>query len=246
MRISKPISLLCCALLLQACDPANPGTNAGSDVALLASKPGKLSPEQAALRERKEDYATARIQGAAAGAGIGLVACLLLDMSAAECAGVIAGGTVAGYTATAYVARDRETFTADQQSLQADIEQARKDNEALAKNVASAEKVLAYQKAEAARIKAGLASGQVSLESARADYATMQGDVKAVQDLRTQATQRLAALQQYRGDYAAAGLPTKDLQASERYQADQIKRLKRVEDAMIGVIDSVPKAAAGS
>jgi hypothetical protein len=246
MRIWTPVSLLCCSLMLQACDPANPATNAGSDIAVLASKPGKLSPEQAALREREKDYASARIQGSAAGAGLGLVACLLLDMSAAECAGVIAGGAVAGYTATAYTARDRETFTADQATLQADIEQARKDNEALAKNVAAAEKVLAYQKTEVATMKAGIASGQVSLESARAQYRTMEGDVKAVQDLRTKATERLAALQQYRGQYAAAGLPTKDLQSSEQYQAEQIKRLKRVEDAMIGVIDSVPKPVAGS
>ena len=246
MRHFTVVSLLCCSLMVQACDPANPGTNAGSDISLLASKPGKLAPEQKALRERKEDYAAARMQGAAVGAGVGLLACLALGMSQRDCAAVVIGTSVAGYAATAYVARDRETFTADQQSLQADIEQARKDNEALAKNVASAEKVLAYQKAEAARIKAGLASGQVSLESARADYVTMQGDVKAVQELRTTATQRLGALQEYRQHYAMAGLPTKDLQRSEQYQAEQIKRLKRVEDAMIGVIDSVPKPVAGS
>jgi len=226
---------------LAGCDPASPGTNMMSDFGTMTGGDGAaLSPEQKALRAREKSYAQARVGGAAAGAALAGGLCMALGGKTEQCLASAAVGGAAGYAAVSYAARRDASFRVSQQSLEADIRQARADNQTLQQNVSAAEKALAYQQSEAARLKAGLKSGAVSSKEAAARVGTMKGDLASVKTLQSSAENRLASLQNSQAAYARAGMSSGELGTQAQEQKAQIARLQRVQNAMVGVIDSVP------
>ncbi|MGB0499392.1 MAG: hypothetical protein ACPGID_13720 [Rubricella sp.] len=244
MRALIPVVLVS-AMALQGCATNADGssTNILSDMSLMGGSGSGLTAEQRALRNRDRDYAEARVTGAAIGAVIGGVLCVMADCSPEQTAAAAGLGGAAGYAGAAYLARDNQNFVASQDSLQADIRQARQETSALQQDVRTAQSVLDYQEAETARLNAAYRAGQTDIAALRSRAETMQGDIAATRELRTAAEQRVANLNQTIGTYDRQGYDTAQLRATAAEQQRYVEQLRRIERAMVGTVDDLPPEA---
>lgn len=247
----KPIvaTLLAATMTLGACatgpDGATP--NVFRDVGAVFGSDAELTPEQAALREREDEYSESRLTSLAIGVGAGAAIGGVLGYMIGGRDGALLGaglgaaaGGAAGYVGATYLTRDHQEFVASRDSLAADIEAAEADTAAMRRNVAVAESALSAQRDRIDRLNAELRSGAISEEQALAQAQTAADDLASVRALAEESERRVANLQQSVNAYRQAGIGPGMLDSQLQEQKRQVDALRRIERSMIGVIDRTP------
>jgi hypothetical protein len=232
--------------LLAACEEGGP--NLMNDISVLTTSTANLSGPQRALAERQRQYASVRATAAAVGAVTGAAACKISmgrDCGGAEMLVFMALGTVAGYAGGTYMTRNNSNFQASQDSLNADITAARSEVTEMQSNVNAAQGALNYQRSEVARLNRALSAGQADVATYRASLRTMQGDLRRTNAMREKGEADIQRLNQSITGYRAAGLSTSNLSSAVSQQQTRVNQLRAIENAMVGVINSVPANVRG-
>lgn len=256
MTIAYPRSRLAMAGLLAAsltvggCATNPDGTtpNVLSDIGMMFSaEDPSLTPEQRALREQHEDYASARLTSTAAGIGIGAVAGGVLGAVLGGRDGAIYGaaagaalGGIAGYGAGTYLTRDHQDFTATRETLQRDIEQAREETGKARRSAELAEANVASQQRQLAALNGDLRAGRISEADARRKVASAREDARLTGELAAASEQRVAKLNESIAAHRAASLPTGELTRETERMKAQADRLRQLERAQVQAINRVP------
>ncbi|MFT6073788.1 MAG: hypothetical protein ACJAZ1_000698 [Yoonia sp.] len=235
--------LICVGLigLLAACEEGAP--NLLNDIKTLNTSTANMSTEQRSLLERQRDYARVRTTSAAVGAVAGIAACKVSmghDCGAGEMLVFMALGTAAGFSGGSYLTRNNSNFQASQDALNADITAARSEVSQMESNVSAAQGALNFQRSEVTRLNRALSSGQVDLATYRASLSTMQGDLNSTNSMREKGEADIQRLNQSIARYNSAGLSTSGLSSAVNQQQRRVNQLRAIENAMVGVINSVP------
>lgn len=230
-------SLAIIGLLAGCVDDGNGGiANPISDLALVSG--AGQSAEQRALANIQRDYARVRLTSAVAGVGTALIYCQIQGCSNEERNQRLAAGAVLGYLAGGYLTNRDANFRGTQETLQKDIQLAREDNAALERSIAAAKSVVAFQRNRIAELNRGLSQGNVTVAAYRSEIANMQSDVRAVQNLRAAATEKVASMNNSLNNHR--GLNTGGLRAQRDAQQSRINRLAAEEQRMLANIASAP------
>lgn len=235
--------LICVSLigLLAACEEGAP--NLLDDVKTLNTSTANMSTEQRSLLERQRDYARVRTTGAAVGAIAGIAACkvsMKRDCGAGEMLVFMALGTAAGFSSGSYLTRNKTNFQANQDEFNTDITAARSEVSQMKSNVSAAQGALNFQQSEVTRLNRALSSGQVDIATYRTSLRTMQGDLNRTNSMREKGEADIQRLNQFIASYNSAGLSTSDLSSAVNQQQRRVNQLRAIENAMVGVINSVP------
>jgi hypothetical protein len=237
--IKWPLAVVA-AIGLTACEDGSGGTvNIFDDIATVSGGGGQ-SAEQRALAREERQYATARLTGAAIGAGLGVIACQLRDCSKEQTATAAVLGGTAGYVGGVALTRQNQDFRVSQESLNRDISVARAESQNLASAAASAERVVAFQQREISRLNAGLRAGTVTRDEYRASYRNMQGDLQATQSLIENGNERQKSLNSSITAHRSGGLDTSQLQRQRDAQQRELARLRNAERSITNALRSVP------
>jgi chromosome segregation ATPase len=207
----------------------------------------ELTPEQKALREREEDYASSRVSGAVAGAVAGAVLGGLLAAATGNsrlagqyaAAGAAAGG-VAGYAGATYLTRDHSDFVASREALNADLEVAQEQTEASRRNVRAARAVLVQQRDRIQELNAAYRRQEATAEEYEAQLASYAEDREKVQELIDTTEDRVANLNASIASYRSAGINASGLESSAAAQERDLRNLRDIEDAMVDLIGGAP------
>ncbi|MCV6584886.1 MAG: hypothetical protein OIF47_05085 [Marinibacterium sp.] len=242
-RLGKPLAIVA-ALALAACDDGTGGTvNIVSDISTLTSS-GK-SKEQRELSSRARAYASARVSAAAVGAVGGALICVVGGCNAGQTAAAAAVGGTAGYVGGAALTRQNAKFQVTQSSLNRDLQAAKRERKDLTAAVGSAQRVLNYQRAEVKKLNAAYRSGSLSKAQYKAQYRTMQQDVKATRTIASTGDKRVKELNSSISAHSKAGLNTSALRSERAAQQREVARLRSVERNMLGVLGAVPPEVKG-
>jgi hypothetical protein len=238
-KITMTAALLASTVALQGCTTNADGSPANifSDISMVSSNQ-ELTPEQRALRNRDRSYASARLTGAAVGAVMGGVLCSLSNCSTEQTVAAMGVGGVAGYVGTAYLARDNQSFVASQESLQADIAQAREESGAMREDVRLAQAVLDQQRRQTTELRNAYRAGKITQAQMTNRLQVMRQDIAAVEETRTNAETRVAALGMTSRSYRDQGFNASQLNATAADQRAYVEQLRRIERAMIGTVDT--------
>lgn len=125
------------------------------------------------MRQQAEVYNQTVLEGCAVGIGTGALAGFLAGRSLTSTAVGAGAGAVIGCGAGWYIAKLQEGHADKEQQLDAMIADVRADNERVAGLVESAHQVIAKDKAKIDQIDRDLASGKISMESARSEMANV-------------------------------------------------------------------------
>lgn len=239
-------ALLICSMSLQGCATNEDGSrpNIFSDLSLLGGgRSASLTPAQRELRSRDRDYAKARVTGAAIGALAGGLACALSNCSAEETAAAMGAGGVAGYVGASYLVRDNRNFAASQDTLQADIRLAGEETRALERDAQVAQTVLDVQRRRTTELRNAYRANEAELDALRLQAESLEGDIEATRELRLDAERRVAGLELTIGSYDRQGFHSGPLRSEVAKQKSFIGRMRRIETAMVGVLDGLPSEA---
>lgn len=152
---------VCVALLVSGC----------AQIQHSSGRP--FTPEEQRLRQQAEVYNQTVWEGCAVGVGTGALAGFLAGRSLASTAIGAGAGAAIGCGAGWYIANLQEGHAAKEQQLDAMITDVRADNERLSGLVGSARQVIAKDKAKIDQIDRNLASGKISMETARSEMASV-------------------------------------------------------------------------
>lgn len=131
------------------------------------------TPEEQRLRQQADVYNQTVLEGCVAGIGTGALAGYLAGRSLTSTAIGVGAGAAIGCGAGWYIAKLQEGHADKEQQLDAMITDVRADNERVAGLVGSARQVIAKDKAKIDQIDRDLASGKISMESARSEMANV-------------------------------------------------------------------------
>ena len=191
-----------------------------------------LTTDEQALRSDADVFNETVAGGAAAGAALGGLTCLLLGGGAGDCVEEVALGAVVGGVAGYLTASKQEA--ANQQVAQIDIitRDIQAENAQAAKVVASARKVLDENRATAKAVRERIANQEVEVAEVAAMQAKLQSNVDVLNGVIAKLGEKRDTFAEAATSLEAEGQQTAGLQEQVREMEDQIALLVEYRTAL--------------
>lgn len=231
--VRSVVAAAACAAMLGGCVTGG-GPGSSSDPS--------LTPEQRQLRtEADQDYNRTIAEGAVAGVVAGaLIGALVGGRNRARGAliGAAAGGLV-GAAAGTYVAEKKKAYVNENQRLDSMASDVRADNAKLERTIENNRRVVAYDRAELARLRADVNARRASQAELNSRISVAEQDAAAIQ-------QMISRLQERQNDYSQARNATKSESpgASTAAMDAEIARLSRQIATLQGQLNDLNGAIA--
>ena len=198
---------------------------------------GALTEDEQALRQQSQVFDNTVLGGAAVGAGIGGLACMMLGQSAEECIPEMMAGAALGAAGGYLVAAKQKA--ADEQVRQTDIvtSDVVADNEQIARSVALARKVLNENRAAVKALRERIASNEAQAGEIEAMQARVRSNVEILNTTISKLNERRQTYVDALASLESEGEDTTALRGQVREMEDQIAQLVQYRSALEDEID---------
>lgn len=218
--------------------PIRLGMTAACAVAIAGCAPSQppLTSDEQALRSNADVFNETVIGGAAAGAAVGGLTCLLLGGGPEDCVEEVALGAVVGGVAGYLTASKQEA--ANQQVAQIDIitRDIQAENAQAAKVVASARKVLDENRAAAKAVRERVANQEAEAADVAAMQAKLQSNINVLNGVIAKLGEKRDTFAEAAASLDAEGQQTAGLRQQVREMEDQIALLVQYRDVLVDEI----------
>ena len=197
----------------------------------------ELTDDERALRDQSQVFNETVLGGAAVGAGVGGITCMLLGQSAAECIPEMIAGAAVGAAGGYLVAAKQEA--AAEQVRQTDIvtRDVVADNEKIAKSVALARNVLDENRAAVTALRERIASNEAEAGEAEAMEARLRSNIETLNTTISKLNERKQTYVDALAALTDEGEDTSGLSAQVREMEAQITQLVEYRSALEEEID---------
>ena len=196
-----------------------------------------LTDDERALREQSQIFDNTVLGGAAVGAGIGGITCMLLGQSAEDCIPEMMAGAAVGAAGGYLVAAKQKA--ANEQVRQTDIvtRDVVADNENIARSVALARNVLNENRAAVKTLKERIANNESEAGEIEAMQARLRSNIEILNTTIGKLNERKQTYVDALAGLESEGEDTTALRAQVREMEDQIAQLVQYRSALEDEID---------
>ena len=191
-----------------------------------------LTPEERALRGEAKVFNNTVLGGAAAGAAVGGITCMLFGNSLGECAGEMAVGAVTGGIVGYVTATKQQAANEQVRAAEIVTRDVQAENEKLGTLVATARNVLEENRASNQELKARIATNEAEAGELGAQQRRVRSNVEVLNGVIAKLNEKRSQYAEVAGDLESEGEDTTALRQQVREMSEQIGLLVEYRTAL--------------